>query len=285
MAILLILLGVLLLYLYFRIFKVPKIGATCLCTGAPKTGKTTLAHRIAFKELRKRRIKVWIYNHFIHPLNKKKFPKRPRPLFYSLTPVSIPYVPLTRKLLYRQERFVYGSVIYIQEANLLADMMLFKDADMNERLDLLCKLIGHETKGGCLVYDTHCVADMHYAFKRVTSQYFYIHHNRKIPFFILLYVKECQYSEDNSVLTVNEGDVEDNLRCIVVPKSIFKKFDAYAFSSLTDNLPVVDSEVKTKDLKVRRFLTFRTYKSIPDEFTYQDKEVKNDVKASGKKSL
>ena len=72
---------VLLLWLYFRIFKTPKIGATCLCTGAPKTGKTTLAHRIAFRELRKRRVKVWIYNHFIHPLNRKKFPKRPRPLF------------------------------------------------------------------------------------------------------------------------------------------------------------------------------------------------------------
>ena len=65
------------------------------------------------------------------------------------------YVPLTDDLLLRKKRFVYGSVIYVQEASLVADSQLIRDMDINERLMLFNKLIGHETKGGVIIYDTH----------------------------------------------------------------------------------------------------------------------------------
>ena len=79
------------------------------------------------------------------------------PLIYSNVPLAMPYVPLTDDLLLRKKRFVYGSVIYVQEASLVADSQLIRDMDVNERLMLFNKLIGHETKGGVIIYDTQCI--------------------------------------------------------------------------------------------------------------------------------
>lgn len=243
--------------------KTPKIGAFAMITGAPKTGKTTLAVQMAKRELLKRRLVIWIRNHTLSMIAPKKFPKLERPLLYSNIPLTIEHVPLTRKLLMRDMRFVYKSVVLLSEASLVADMMLFRDSELNERLDLFCKLIGHETRGGCLIAETHSIADCHYAFKRVTSQYFYIHSAFKfIPFFVGVRVLECRYSEDGSVVNTQTEDVEENLKFILIPKKVWKQFDAYCYSIFTDGKPCANQTIKAKNLKKEKIVSFRRFKTI-----------------------
>ena len=94
------------------------------------------------------------------------------------------YVKITEDLLLRKVRPRFGSVIFIDEASLVADSQLIKDMELNETLLLFNKLIGHETKGGCVIYDTQCISDVHFSIKRSLSEYFYIHHLTKwTPFF------------------------------------------------------------------------------------------------------
>lgn len=260
--ILLLVVGFLILYIYIkRKFKFPKVGAMAMVTGGVKCGKSTFSVGLVMSEYRRRLRATKIRNFFRRLFKKSEFDL---PKVYSNIPLSIPYVPVTEELLLRQKRFVYGSVIYINEASLVADSQLIKDMDINERLLLFNKLIGHELLGGCIIYDTQCIQDTHYAIKRCLSNYFYIHHLYKwIPFFLVATVRECRYSDDGSVLAVEDKDTEDTLKKVIVRKSVWKKFDAYCFSSLTDDLPVEDNEIIATDLKVRKVFSFRKYKSIP----------------------
>lgn len=150
---------------------------------------------------------------------------------------------------------MYGSVIYFCEASLLAGSMDFKDDDLNEALPLLVKLVAHETKGGYMIFDTQSVLDLHYGIKRNVSSYFYIHHKKEYPFFLVLKLRELVFMDNTS----NEfaEDVEDSLKTMIVPKRTWKLFDCYCYSALTDHLPVEREVVKTKDLKARSILTFK----------------------------
>lgn len=74
---------------------------------------------------------------------------------------------------------------------------------------------------------------------------------------MLAYVQECRYSDDKSTINVNDEDVENKLRRVIVPKSTWKKFDCYCYSSLTDDLPVENKVVEACDLKARKILSFK----------------------------
>lgn len=242
-----------------RQFKVAKIGSLCLVNGGVKCGKSTLSVSIVLSEY-KSRVRKTKFMNFFRKLFKK--PLEELPLLYSNVPLACPYVPLTDDLLLRKKRFVYGSVIYCQEASLVADSQLIRDMDINQRLLLFNKLIGHETKGGVIVYDTQCISDLHYSIKRCLSNYIYVHHLIKwIPFFLVAYVEENRYSDDNSVVNVQDKDVEDKLKKVIIPKRAWKYFDCYCYSVLTDNLPVEQTVIKnnlqTQDLKARKILSFR----------------------------
>lgn len=230
-----------------------------LVTGGVKCGKSTLSVAIARSEYRARCRKIKFKNFFCKLFNK---PLYKLPLLYSNVPLGMPYVPITEDLLLRKKRFEYGSVIYVQEASLVADSQLIRDMDINERLMLFNKLIGHETKGGVIIYDTQCITDVHYSIKRCVSNYFYIHHLTKwIPFFLIAYVQECRYSDDGTTITVNTDDTETKLKRVILLKSTWKYFDCYCYSVLTDDLPVENAVIynnkKTKDLKARKILSFR----------------------------
>ena len=196
--------------------------------------------------------------------------KREKPLFYSNVPVKIEgYVPITFDLLERTKRFRYGSVVYLCEASLVADSQYIREQLVNERLLLLCKLIAHETRGGYLFVDTQSILDLHFSFKRTLSSYFYIHHTTKIPFFCLSWVRELKFSEDNSVVNTFQEDVEKSLQLVIIPKKVWKMFDCYCYSALTDHLEVVDQVVSIEelpDLKARKIVSFREYQSISKEF-------------------
>ena len=250
------------------ILKIPKCGNMVLVTGGVKTGKTTLSVRLVYKTWKKQVLKVRIQNLLgktFKALRFKKFAnykKKPLPLIYSNIPIDLPYVPLTQELIKREERFVYGSVIYVCESSLLADSMSFKDEYVNEQLLLLNKLIAHETRGGYLFYDTQSIGDNHYAVKRCLASYFYIHHAVKIPFFVLMYVRELKYSDDNSAVNTFDDDIEEGLKLVVVPKSTWRMFDCYCYSALTDHLPVNDKTVKPTSLKATSIITFKKFKHL-----------------------
>lgn len=240
-------------------FKVPKIGALALVSGGVKCGKSTLAVAITRSEYKRRLRKVRFMNFFRKIFNRQL---QEEPLIYSNVPLGMPYVPLTDDLLSRKKRFVYGSVIYVCEASLVADSQMIRDLDLNERLLLFNKLIGHETKGGCIIYDTQTISDCHYSIKRCLSEYIYVHHLVKwIPFFMLAFVQECRYSDDQSTVNAVTEDVENKLRAVIIPKSTWKYFDAFCYSHLTDDLPVekdlVLNNKKTKDLKARQIVSFK----------------------------
>lgn len=234
--------------------KIPKCGNLILVTGGVKTGKTTMSVRLVEKLWKKNCKKVKIYNRFIR-LFKKDKTKRPMPLIYSNVPLKLPYVPLTKELIFREHRFVYGSIVYFCECSLVAGSMDFKDDDLNDNITLLTKLIAHETRGGYMVLDTQSVLDLHYGFKRNVSSYFYIHHKINLPFFLLLKVRELVFMDNTS----NEfsDDVEESLKTVIVPKRTWKLFDCYCYSALTDHLPVEDTLAKPNDLKARDVVTFK----------------------------
>lgn len=253
---------------FLRQFKIPRSAALTLVNGGVKCGKSTFSVALARSEFKKRVRAAKIRNFFRRLFHKKNIEELP--LLYSNVPLSMPYVPLTDNLLLRKKRFVYGSVIYVQEASLVADSQLIRDMDINQRLLLFNKLIGHSTKGGCIIYDTQCINDIHYSIKRCLSEYFYIHHLVKwIPFILIAYVQENRYSDDNSIIVAQDKDVDDTLKKVIISKRTWKYFDRYCYSVLTDNLPVEKSIVKnnlqTKDLKARDILSFRKIVGVENE--------------------
>lgn len=237
-------------------YKSIKLGSLSLFTGGVKCGKSTTSMHFVFKEHKKAVFKVRFKNFFYKLFDK---PLLDIPLIYSNIPLSVPYVPITHDLLMRKTRFVYGSIIYINEASLVADSQLIQDKQLNTQLLLFAKLIGHETLGGKMIIDTQSISDVHYAFKRSFSTYFYIHHLITwIPFILVAKVQEMHYSEDGSIIQVSTEDVENTLKTVIFSKSVWKKFDAFCYSSLTDNLDVEKNILKNnKDLKARRIVSFR----------------------------
>ena len=205
----------------------------------------------------------WFIKRIFAKIFNKDIPDEP--LIYSNIPLSVPYVPITEDLLFRKKRFRFGSVILIDETTLVADSMLIKDMELNERLTLFNKLIGHELHGsGLIVYNSQTISDVHFSLKRALGNYFYVHHTSSwLPFFNLIYVRELLYSDDNSTM-VNAitKDAELDMRKVIVRKSVWKKYDSCAFSSFTDDLPVEDNMIVTDDLKVRELVSFRTFNTI-----------------------
>lgn len=259
---LILIIGLIVVIVLTRKFKKPKISCMALVTGGVKAGKSTFSCALALSKYKSQVRKVRFANFFRRIFRKELFE---RPLLYSNVPLNCEYVPLTDDLLLRKQRFVYRSVIYAQEASLIADSQLIKNLDINQRLLLFNKLIGHETKGGYLIYDTQCINDNHYSVKRCISEYFYIHDTIKwIPFILLCHVRELRYSDDGQEINVYEGDVEESMRTVLVSKRIWKMFDAYCYSVLTDHLPVASDVIEGRelsDLKARKIVSFRKYKN------------------------
>lgn len=251
-------------------FKFPKVGCVALITGGVKSGKSTFAVGLAIQRYKAIQLSWKIRSWFCRLLHKEE---REEPLLYSNIPLSVPYVPLTKDLLLRKKRFRYGSVVYVNEASLVADSMLGSSSNgsktdtelVAERLMFFNKLFGHETYGGYLIYDTQCVVDLHYSIRRCISEYFYIHHlQKKVPFLLIASVREERHSEDSGVVNTYTEDVEQSLQRVLIPKSVWKKFDAYCFSYLTDDLPVEDSVIvgDKNDLKAREIVSFRNFKTV-----------------------
>lgn len=263
-------------------FKFPKIGALGVFTGSIKVGKSAVSLSCALSCYKRVR-RAWIIRcFFIKLFNRvRKLPKDlpEEPLFYSNIPLAcVKYVPLTTDHLLRKVRLNFKSVVFVDEASLLADSQLIKDHFVNTQLLLFFKLFGHATHGGKAIFNSQCLTDLHYALRRCTNQYFYIHHISKyIPFFCLCSMREERFSEDNSTINNYDNDVEENLKRVIISKSVFKKYDSFAFSELTDLLPVSNNVIikdKNDSLKIGQITSFRPEFADLRAFRPKDKEIK-----------
>ena len=262
-------------FFFVRKLKTPTFGSLCVTTGGLKTGKSTFSLYLAYKTYRKNLFIVRFRNLF-HKIFKQ--PLEELPLFYSAIPVSFPHVRLTLDLIEREKRFAYKSVVWIDEATLLADSQLYRDVELNAKLLEFCKLFGHETKGGCLFFTSHCLSELHMSMRRASSEYFYVHNTFKwLPFFLLCTVREERYSEDGSTVNVYNDDVEESLHYVLVPKSIWKKFDCYCYSIMTDDLPVEDTIVQSDILKCEKIVSFSPYHRFEKKEVLNNEEKDNKV--------
>lgn len=267
------------LFAFFYIrkhFKVPKTDSMALITGAVKSGKSTFSLALAYSKY-KRNLRSWKVRKFFSKMFNK--PMEEMPLFYTTIPVGVPHVLITKDLLLRNERFAYRSVIWVDEASILADSMEYKDLDVNERLLLFNKLIAHETKGGALIYNTQSVSDLHYSIKRCLSNVFYVHATFKwIPFFLLVTVREERYSEDGFAVTTYNDDMEESLKKVIIRKRVWKLFDCYCYSSMTDNKPINTNVVTADSLKAKYICSFNPRRNGAIE---EDKEIEKNNDSGG----
>lgn len=268
---------------FFSKFKFPKIGALGVFTGAVKVGKSAVslacAHSCYKRIHRQWKFRVF-FTKLFNKLRKHKVELPEEPLFYSNIPLAgIPYVELTTEHLLRKYRLNFKSVVFVDEASLLADSQLIKDGTINNQLLLFFKLYGHSTHGGKAIFNSQCLTDLHYALRRCTNQYFYIHHISKyIPFFCLASLREERFSEDGSTVNNYNDDVENSLKRVFIRKSIFKKYDSFAFSIFTDNLPTKNKVIlksKFDSLKIDKIVSFRQeFANLKAFLPESDKEVK-----------
>lgn len=225
---------IILLLIYFKM-KHLRIGCINFTTGGPKTGKSSLNVHLGIKDHKKQHF-IWKIKCAFCRLFRKKQPEEP--LLYSNIPLTVPYVELTEDILLRKKRQARKSTTIIDEASLIANSTLTQIEEVNIMLSLYMKLYGHATHGGKCFVDTHCVNDTHFAIKRVVDKHLHIISSVKLPFFMLLFVREMYYSDDGSVVNTANSDIHDNTYWLLYPKSVWKKFDAYSFSASTDKLPL-----------------------------------------------
>lgn len=287
MLIVIVLVVVFLLFLIlYKKFKHLKLPTLCLVTGGVKTGKTTLGVHLCIKQ-HKKVIRSYFIRKYVRAIfTFGKAEKEEMPLLYSNMPIMYKYyVPLKKEHILRQERFNYKSVVYISEASLMADSMMTGDLNLNEQSLLFNKLIGHELKGGFMLYDTQCLSDNHFSVKRCLNSYLWIHSSIKIPFFIIMKVRECIYSYDNSSINTFDDDVDKSLYTLIVPKKVWKQFDCYCYSCLTDHLPhpyelIKKDNLSSLDLKAHNIISFKKFnhlkgQAVPDNVLNVKGVVKN----------
>lgn len=260
---------ILVVYLYFKFFKIPKIKNIVFIDGSLGTGKTfysiALGVRLYKKQLRNYKFKKFIFS----LISKKKLENLEEPVLYSNIKLrNIKFTLVTKDLLFRQKyRFAYNSVLILDEFSLVADQMLYKNPEINERLSEFFKLFRHETKGGYIIVNSQSISDLHYSLKYVLSDYFYIQSKVKLPFFNFLNIIESTYNADksSSLSTSINSDVDENVKKVIVSKKYFRYYDTYCYSIFTDSLPIYRTDSllsRYDDLKASNLVSFKDFKYL-----------------------
>lgn len=302
MLILIIILLALYCFIMFVKWKNIKTDSILLVNGPVGSGKSSTSLYICKV---KYKIKVALYylkNYFLmwlpllivikkrKYLNKclLKFKYKEKPLLYSNIPLyGLKYVLLnnTDILKRRNWRFAYNSILYLNEASLIANSMSYKIEEINEGLNLFVKLIRHEMRGSglCMIIDTQSPNDLHYSADRSINQALWIEKSQNIPFFRLLWLREIAINrKDVSNVYLDDVKEDNSLRFYIVPKSIFKNYDSHAYSVLTDYLPPLKNTTytKSKPFIKKRFhiATWLRYKEIEEnnEIVKKEKEEENE---------
>lgn len=278
----LILIGALILFLYlFRKYKFPKINSLVVFTGAVKVGKTGVSLACVLARYRLVLFRYYIKVFFCKLFNKM-IPEKP--LFYSNIPLrKVKYYELTLDHILRKVRFNFGSVVFVDEASLLADCYISKDnPELSTELLKFFKLFGHETHMGTCIFNSQQISDLHIALRKCTSQSFYIHStsSKWVPLISYCHMREERYCEDGTAVNNYNEDIEDSMKTVIFRKSTFKKYDPCCYSSLTDHLPTLNIPLfngKNDSIKADKIISFRKeFAHIFDEINKLKELQKND---------
>lgn len=253
----------LLTWLYFRFFKIPKIKNIVFVDGSLGTGKTFYCVSLSIRLYKRavRRYKVGKALSKLLPFFKCDGEK---PILYSNIPLQgVEFRPLTLDVIERKKRVPHHSVVFIDEASLLADQFDWRDKYVSDCLRDFVKLFRHYSHNGYLVFNSQSTSDVHYAFKACLSDYLYIHHKVRLPFVSALKVQEMVYSADKdggNLVNAFHTDVEDTLKVMLVRNKYFKQYDSLCYSALTDWLSYDDETIELRkgdSLKAKEIVTFR----------------------------
>ena len=250
--ILLIIIGIIAGIIFIIVCKHKKqlhIGNLTLISGGVKTGKTQLSVCLVMK-IYKKQLRKWCIKCIKAKI--KKQPQPEKPLIYSNMPLGCEYVPLSLDLLTGKKRFTYGSVIYLNEVSLVSGSKDIKDETVNDWLLQMYKLCAHMTKGGYWILDTQSPQDLHYTIKRSLSTYLYIYRSIKLPIISIMWVRENMLVDgENTVAIDTNTDPQDRPSeggkrqyWHIVRNYYWRFYDQYAYSKLTDGLPVETETVK-----------------------------------------
>lgn len=257
---------VLILVLYFKYIKRIIFNDVALITGAPKTGKSLYCVKLALKTHRIQTFKYYIGKYLFFKKNLEK------PILISNMPLlKLKYTELNLNVLERKVRIPYKSTLLIDECSLVADSMLYKNQDINDKLVLFVKLFAHYTRGGKAFINTQALSDLHYAWKRCIGSFVWITKcYKRIPFVCMLQVKEMLYNDDVGVSNeLNKNENTDINKWVIIPKKYYKLYDCYYLSGLTDDLPICETNSiynkKRNKLKRNYILSFRTWKGVKSE--------------------
>nr|DAW75010.1 MAG TPA: zonular occludens toxin [Inoviridae sp.] len=236
--ILLIVLAILLIVILIY-SRCPYIGCLTLITGALKSGKTLMGLRCALRKYKSAVLRWKLSCLWMRIIHK---PEPEEPLFYTnISVAGVRFVPVTLDILYRRVRVARKSVMFLSETSLIADSMTVKDALLNEEINVFFKLYGHESHGGKCIIETQNVLDNHYAIKRCLTFYYNIDANFSLPFFKLVRFYKIFYSDDDSVKNVVSLNSSVEYSYMLIPKTMFTRYDSYTYSWLTDDLPLLDN--------------------------------------------
>lgn len=291
--IIVILLAILVIFLYWKFFKLPKMKNIIFVDGSLGSGKSfysvAVAVRLFKKQIRLYRIKCFaigkIVNKIINAVNwvfkknyaKKELPEKPC-LYSNMRLRNIEFTLLTKDLIFRKQRFAYKSVVLIDEASLMIDQMCFKDKELNERMSTFFKLFRHETKGGYIVINSQTTSDLHYSLKYVISDYLYLHHRTKLPLVTIVKAQEMCYSADKdgaSIVNARNEDIEETLKNVLVLNKYYKYYDSYCYSIFTDSLPIykkVEKLGRKDNLKTDILVSFKDFKYLYENLEKERKE-------------
>lgn len=226
-------------------------GDLTLITGGVKTGKTHLSVALAEKDYKRA---MWKWRLKCLKAYARFEPLPEKPLLYSNMPLGKRgdlYVPLDLDLITGAKRFRYGSVVYYNEASLIAGSKDIKNEDLNDHLLQFFKLCSHATRGGKVILDTQSPHDIHYTIKRSLSTYLEIWRAVKLPFITLMWIRENKLTDgERTEAMTSDGKDYTAFRSFgqildfhVVSHKWWKYYDRYAYSALTDALPVGDDVV------------------------------------------
>ena len=271
---------------FLSCFKYPKLGSVGVFVGGLKKGKTCISLACAL-HYKRQAVRNWTIRYyfslFLFKLGFKRFELNlsiPKPVLYSSIPLSCEYVPLTRDILLMRERIIPHSVVFFDEVSLIADSQLIRDKEINDNLLRFFKLFGHISHGGKAIFCSHTLTDMHYAIKRCVSEYFYVHQTYKLPFISVCKIREERYSEDGTTVNTFNEDIEVSVKTCLFSSAVFKYYDCYAYSILTDDLPIkakVISADKNRSLKAIEIPSFNPafYNMFLKERKYEKESNKN----------
>lgn len=281
----------LLLYLYFRFFKIPKIKNLVFIDGGLGAGKSFysvyLAVRLYKRNLRRYKVAKFLFRPIavMKSVPNSKVLRRIRSLYFDLEePILYSNIPLrnvkhsklTLSILLREERVAKKSVVLIDDVSILVDQMNFKDRVLNKRLSIFFKLWRHESHGGYIIANSQSLSDVHFAFRYALSDYLYIHSSVRFPFFRLLRCQEMQYSADEhsqSIVAGSGKDIEDTLKMVLVRNRYRKYYDSYCYSVITDDLIVYEKSSFIKFIESAKCLDVLTLDALTSELLKPKKEV------------